>query len=471
MNRHILKLLSLLHHDRQIRQRAHSQQQASLKTPAEWSAYWHSQGQMWRTEPEIDTRRQQELSKHRAIVPDIEKGIYSFKGMILTRADVEWLLATHENGRGPVNWIDEHEHERKGLDLRGANLRQVDLSLLPLARLRGGLAWDEHNDHTTGEQYSMAAVHLEGARLYGAHLEGVRLNSAYLEGADLGYAHLERADLIKIHLEGANLKGAFLTEADLSYGYLTRADLSKTRLGGGYMKNVMLSDEKRVGPRLVDIRWGDINLAVVNWTQLDILGEEHEARQTKQYYVIEGEGQIRKRVDKYEAHQAKQYVEEVKDRATRLNEYETAVRANRQLAIALQNHALNEDATHFAYRAQVLQRKVLWMQREIGRWLFSLLLALLAGYGYRMWRILAAYMLVVSVCTIAYFVLGMFYEPHLSFLDATLTSITAFHGRVFSEPFSRPGEPQLWITAFEAVMGLVIESVFIAMLVQKFFGK
>jgi hypothetical protein len=59
----------------------------------------------------------------------------------------------------------------------------------------------------------------------------------------------------------------------------------------------------------------------------------------------------------------------------------------------------------------------------------------------------------------------------ISLKSATVVSITAFHGRVFSEPFLRPGEPQLWVTAFEAVAGLVIEGVFIAMLAQKFFGK
>ena len=46
----------------------------------------------------------------------------------------------------------------------------------------------------------------------------------------------------------------------------------------------------------------------------------------------------------------------------------------------------------------------------------------------------------------------------------------AFHGRVFYELFN-PGEPQIWITAFEAVLGLIIEGVFIAMLAQQFFGK
>jgi hypothetical protein len=105
------------------------------------------------------------------------------------------------------------------------------------------------------------------------------------------------------------------------------------------------------------------------------------------------------------------------------------------------------------------------------KWLGSAILALLAGYGYRMWRILVAYAIIVLLCAGAYYVLGIYYEPHLSFLDALLTSITAFHGRVFSEPFLHSGIPQLWVTAFEAVMGLVVEGVFIAMLAQKFFGK
>ncbi len=86
-------------------------------------------------------------------------------------------------------------------------------------------------------------------------------------------------------------------------------------------------------------------------------------------------------------------------------------------------------------------------------------------------RILVAYLLVVLVCARVYFVLGIYYEIHLSFLCTVLTSITAFHGRVFSEPFLHPGAPQLWVTVFESVMGLVIESVFIAMFTQKFFGK
>ena len=63
-------------------------------------------------------------------------GIYPFRDIKLSRVDIEWLLETHENGRGPVDWSDEHQREREGLDLRGA-----DLGDLPLAGICGGLTW------------------------------------------------------------------------------------------------------------------------------------------------------------------------------------------------------------------------------------------------------------------------------------------------------------------------------------------
>ena len=73
-------------------------------------------------------------------MPNIGQHVYPFKNISLSRADVEWLLATHENGRGPVDWSDERQRERKGLDLRGANLYGVNLSNLPLACMQGGLS-------------------------------------------------------------------------------------------------------------------------------------------------------------------------------------------------------------------------------------------------------------------------------------------------------------------------------------------
>ena len=116
-----------------------SEQDGTQATPAQAildresrKTYWAGQGQPWRTEPEIAAERQDYLAGRRAIPPDFKQGIYPFRDIALSRADVEWLLATHENGRGPVDWSDESQRARTGLDLRGADLRRVDLQNLPL---------------------------------------------------------------------------------------------------------------------------------------------------------------------------------------------------------------------------------------------------------------------------------------------------------------------------------------------------
>ena len=160
-----------------------------------WRAHWATQGQPWRTEPEIDQERQTELEHCLAIVSEIEKGIYPFKGMKLSRADVEWLLATHEHGRGPVSWNDESQRGRKGLDLRGASLQQVDLNNLPLARLKAGLGENEWFD-ASEEQRAQASICLQGASLRKTQLEGASLSGAQLEEADLYRAQLAEAELL-----------------------------------------------------------------------------------------------------------------------------------------------------------------------------------------------------------------------------------------------------------------------------------
>ncbi len=179
------------------------QQDSTQATPAQgltindrkaWKVYWEEQGQTWRTEPEINAERQDYLTERRNISPDVRQGIYPFKGITLARADVEWLLATHENGRGPVDWNDEGQREREGIDLRGADLSRVDLQNLPLAHTRGDITWSMWPDLTDG-QHAMAAVLMEGTDLKGAHLEGANLEYANLQGADLRQAHLEGADL------------------------------------------------------------------------------------------------------------------------------------------------------------------------------------------------------------------------------------------------------------------------------------
>lgn len=289
---------------------------------------------------------------------------------------------------------------------------------------------------------------MRGADLSQEDLSGLPL--ACMQGG-LAFGERLNATVEQTNIAAARMKEANLNEAKLQLAHLYKADLQgadlrEAQLDSVDMKEATLSDEKYGPVMLADVIWGEINLAVVDWTPVTMLGDERKARQQK---TSDGT---------------------MKAEGTRINEFQTAVRANRQLGVVLRDQGMNEVADRFAYRAQLLQRKVFWRQHELGRWLFSMLLALLSGYGYRIWRILAAYIVMVSLFALAYFVLGMHYAPHMPLDQAFLESITAFHGRVFLEQFSS-NTPQIWLTALEAIVGLIIEGVFIAMLIQRFFSK
>lgn len=446
MNKYMNKLFGILFQSQQTPQVVRVPLQYAPTSPEEWHEHWQAQGLPWRTEAEIAAQRQEELGKCRAITPDIEKGIYPFKGMKLSRADVEWLLATHENGRGPVDWSDESQRSREGIDLRGADLSRLDLSGLPLARMIGSIGMVEnraiHTYHRKEaavilDEANLRQVHLEGAILYSASLRGVGLTNAFLQKVEARWAILEGSRMRGAHLEGANLRGA----------HLEGTTLAEVHLNGTDLRHAFFDSASRLttlGPKedtalVSGVRWNGVDLAPIDWSQVIMLGDEAGAKKQM-------------------------------NRNLKLGRLHAAASAYRSLSINLREQGLDDVAARFVYRGQVLTRKARWMQHEFGRWLFSMFLALLTGYGYHMWRIIIAYLLVIALCSTAYFVIGIYYPPHLTLLQAFLESITAFHGRVFYEFFT-PAAPQIWVTAFEAIVGLIIESVFIAMLTQKFFGK
>lgn len=419
--------------------------------PKDWFEAWG----YWRTEPEIDGERQAFLTERRSITPDIELGIYPFKDIKLSRADVEWLLATHENGRGPVDWNDASQQEREGMDLRGADLRSVDLSGLPLARMNaGGFYWN----YATIELHKAALAHFEGASLFSAHLEGALLKYAHLENADLSETHLENANLRSAHLERAWLSNAHLERANLRFAhlegaYLGNVHLEGANLGSAFFDQATQLNSMDIGSKewgiasLVDVHWSNANLAVVKWSQVNMLGDEYEARQRNG-----SDGKA-------------------KSRTKGLEEYQIAARANRQLAVELQAQGLNEDAARFAYRAQKLQRVVFRRQRKFAKYLFSGILDLLAGYGYRPGLSVIWYLIIIFGFALSYHVFGglSLFPP-----DAFVFSIMSFHGRGFFPSLSSETNlhnPLVLFAAIEAIVGLLIEISFIATFTQRFFGK
>jgi len=397
---------------------SHSQIQKPLTNDREaWRAYWLAQQQAWRTEPEIDHTRQEALASRSRLSANITQGVYPFKDMQLTRADVEWLIGMQEeksklSGGGNATQLLPHGLDLRGADLRSAGTGALDLSGLPLAHVRIGLARNEWKGWKVGDATLLQAAsgnmdgvdlfesHLEGACLAGTSLVSADLRLTHLEGADLRYARLESANLSGAQLEGANLTGAVLDHvyftgcqlgnAKLAHASLNNATLFGTQLQGAFLVEVeakhanftgaqlagadlrkadlrgarfiganlrganlaeadlegaifvgaqldeanltaaKLAGSERIGPVLLDVQWGNTRLSVVDWSQIEMLGDE--------------------------AHLA-HHESTIDDKQT-IGEWKKAMWANRQLSHVLHAQGLYEEAAYFTQRAENIRSQL-----------------------------------------------------------------------------------------------------------------
>jgi hypothetical protein len=292
----------------------------------------------------------------------------------------------------------------------------------------------------------MGGAHLERSILWGvSSLEGTDLTGAYLEGHRLSWVPTELDRLGAAHLEGASLRAAHLEGTILSVAHLEGADLTAATFDKtSRLNGATLSDSS-----FDQVTFDNANLTVIDWSLVDILGDEHTARASKR-----ADGNL-------------------KTRETRLEEFRAAVRANRVLAVALEAQGMVDDANRFAYRAQHLQRHVYQLQHRWSRWAGSALLDMLSGYGYQPVRSFLSYGMAVLVFALIYWRLiatGNTQEHLRSWLDPVVLSVTSFHGRAFFA-----GELHLddWVArvgALEAILGLLLEVIFIATFTQRFFG-
>jgi uncharacterized protein YjbI with pentapeptide repeats len=411
----------------------------------------------------ISKERQTELQalayrqREWAAQPEGTRGDSVFQYVQLTGADVFWLAA--QSGAGKYGEVPNLHLEGAWLlraHLEGAVLLQAHLDMADIrtAHLERATLAEAHL-----EGADLDESHLEEARLVRAHLEDASLSDIHLENANLTLARLARANLGLARLERADLSGANLVGADLSGANLVGADLGLTHLGWANLTGATFDKTSRLKgaifteASLDQVTFDNVNLTVVDWSLVPMLGDEVTARRSKDDSPFEHEKDAKKTT------------------RTRLEEFKAAVRANRVLAVTLRSQGLSEDADRFAYRAQVLQRQVLRRQGKFGPWLFSGLLWLVSGYGYRLWRILVTYALALLGFAAVYWVAGMLPGGHhLAWYEALLTSLTNIHGRVFTGTFGLD-TAQAWAAGVQAVMGLVIEGVFVAMLVQRYFAR
>jgi uncharacterized protein YjbI with pentapeptide repeats len=360
----------------------------------------------------------------------------------------------HGERKGP---FDKQKGDEHGVSLAGADVSWLaeqserDASgFVPNLHLEGAYLFKAHLEgayliaaHL--ERAGLIGAHLERAIVVGAHLEGAYIFKADLEGANLREAHLKWAHLNTAHLEGADLRLAHLEGADLSMAHLEGADLRHAWMDKATALNNAALD--RVS--LDQLSFDGANLAVVDWSEVEKLGDEVRARTRK-----DDEGE-RKRRD------------------VRQNDYGAAVRAHLQLAAAMRSQGMGEQGDRFGYRALVLQCKgyVYRFPGKLGNWLFSRVLDLISGYGYRPFRSFITYAVVILAFAATYFALGGANGQVLSWNEALVISMTAFHGRGFFQTTFQVGDPQAAVAAVEAFFGLLIEITLIATFTQRFFAR
>jgi hypothetical protein len=346
---------------------------------------------------------------------------------------------------GSVDWNDQKQRQRTGIDLRGADVRGALLGALPLTKLLGALEPLEAYTVARSQRF-LAVVQLEWADLSDAHLEFAQFGRPWLQRADLGRAYLYGAYPFVAHLEGPNL-----SEAKLAGAILRTACLNvSTPLDGA-----VLSDVEHGAFQVIDVGWAGCDMTTLSWYQVSVVGEERLVRQLRS---ASGER---------------------KSRGMRLLQFECAVRANRQVAVHFRQQGFNENADKFAYRAQVLQLHTLMRQRQLIRALGAWMLYVSAGYGYKPVRSVVTYLVVIAGLAAGYLALSnAAFSPFvpsqsspLTWYEASVLSVSNIHGRGLFPTGLTLGDPLTILAAFEAVVGILIEIVLIATFSQRYLAR
>ena len=138
------------------------------------------------------------------------------------------------------------------VDLSHADLRGVDLSLMPALReadsrgvIPAGSSWAFIANEIVGHEVDpldLRNADLRGAILAGADLRCADCSGSDLSGASICGAELGRANLSRARLVDADLSHTFLRGADLSECVLIRTNLSDTDMGYARVYGVSVWD-------------------------------------------------------------------------------------------------------------------------------------------------------------------------------------------------------------------------------------
>ena len=242
-----------------------------------------------------------------------------------------------------LTWKDAH---LEFAYLGDARLQEADLD--------GSCAMDTDFTGAQLQDAYCANVCLQGAYFWNAHAERAEFWRAEFQGAWFLGAHLEGADLHRGRLCGGESLPSHILEAMRQWDEDISPTLPPADLSGVFfdaatnLRDISLGDEEYGYARLVDVHWGDANLAVVDWVC------------TRRAYIHLGRRiDAIKLGDERKANETKYSDGDPKNTPEDLKPVRMPFVRNHELATALRNQGLNEDADAIRIQsAEVAARSV-----------------------------------------------------------------------------------------------------------------
>ncbi len=350
----------------------------------------------------------------------------------LTGADVFWLAARALAGLGgsidaAAQRLREARKPLGGVEVLDLTQLELQGATMSGANLDGAL---------------LRGAQMQRSELWPASLRGAELEDTLLTGARLEVSNLDEANLRRAQLSSANLKHASLRGADLSFAHLEGADLrgalldSTTSLEGAFLSGVLLDQ----------VVLGGVNLTTVDWAIVPPLGDQTRAEVAsiaEETRLTDAELLPTDQVIYRESEYLVVWRDVAKPDDQRAEEYHAAARSYRALSVALRSQGIPREPTRFHYLSELMERRSLYHQARPkfaskrwraalsawARWMFSLLLGALAGYGDRLGRLALTYIGVVLVFAALFVAVNHLALTPSTSLDSLSLSVTAFHGR------------------------------------------
>ncbi len=316
--------------------------------------------------------------------------------------------------------------------------------------------WEHTRDK---EAYAARIITMlqEGRSLKGANLEKVILKDINVPRADFSGAHLSQADLSHSRLfdanfEGAHLLGAELSDSDLTHcnfrnADLTKANLSDARLWNALLENAVLSEASLFGADLWNSNLHNSRVWHTNFNNAKSLARRNFSQDPSLLWTskIREDGLM------------------------------SAKEAYRDLKLYFLTNGIYDDAGWAAFREKTIERFIMKKNRD-PRYIPSLVMGALCGYGEKPGRIILSAMLAILVYAFLYYFLNTVESPGLpqytmNWADYIYYSTVTFTTVGYGDFIPRSNAFFRLLAASEAFIGVFLTGLFIFTLARRYSAR